>query len=68
MNRIINETTVKLYHYGAHDQLKQHLQDFLDAFNLTKRLKTPTPYEEIIEGWQKNLSDLQSIYFTTLWD
>ena len=56
MNRTIKEATVKRYHYGAHAQLKTHLQAFLKAYNFAKRLKTLkglTPYEKAIEGWQK---------------
>ena len=56
MNRTIKEATVKRYHYSAHEQLKAHLQTFLKAYNFAKRLKTLkglTPYEKVIEGWQK---------------
>ena len=31
MNRIIKEAAVKRYHYGSHDQLRQHIQLFVDA-------------------------------------
>jgi transposase InsO family protein len=57
MNRTIKEATVKRYHYGSHDQLKQHLQTFLMAYNFAKRLKTLhglTPYEYICSIWTKN--------------
>lgn len=50
MNRMIKEATVKRYHDGSHDELKQHLQAFLMAYNFAKRLKTLkglTPYEYI---------------------
>lgn len=56
MNRTIKEATVKRYHYSSHEQLKEHLQTFLMAYNFAKRLKTLkglTPYEEIIKWWQK---------------
>ncbi len=39
MNRMIKEATVKRYHYDSHDQLRQHLQDFIDAYNFAVRLK-----------------------------
>ncbi len=42
------------YHYGSHDELKQHLQTFLMAYNFAKRLKTLnglTPYEYICKIW-----------------
>ena len=54
MNRTIKEATVKRYHYDCHDQLRQHLQDFIDAYNFARRLKTLqglTPYEYICKCW-----------------
>ena len=40
MNRTLKEATVKRYHYESHDQLRTHLQLFLDAYNHARRLKT----------------------------
>ena len=40
MNRTLKEATVKTYHYQTHQQLKEHLQVFLLAYNFAKRLKT----------------------------
>ena len=40
MNRIINEATVKRYHYETHDQLTQHFSAFVAAYNFARRLKT----------------------------
>jgi hypothetical protein len=40
MNRTIKEATVQRYHYDSHAQLKQHLDDFVDAYNFGRRLKT----------------------------
>jgi transposase InsO family protein len=54
MNRTIKDATVKRYHYDSHDQLRIHLQDFLDAYNYARRLKTLsglTPYEYICKIW-----------------
>jgi len=54
MNRTIKEATVKRYHYDCHHQLRQHLQDFTDAYNFARRLKTLkglTPYEYICKCW-----------------
>ena len=48
MNRTLKEATVKRYHYDSHDQLRDHLAAFLDAYNFARRLKTLrglTPYE-----------------------
>jgi transposase InsO family protein len=54
MNRTIKEATVKRYHYDSHDQLRQHLADFVSADNFARRLKTLkglTPYEFICKCW-----------------
>ena len=54
MNRTIKDATVKRFHYDSHDQLRSHLQDFLDAYNFARRLKTLaglTPYEFICKIW-----------------
>jgi transposase InsO family protein len=50
MNRTIKEATVRTYHYENHDQLREHLAAFLNAYNFAKRLKTLsglTPYQHI---------------------
>ena len=54
MNRTIKDATVKRFHYDSHDQLRQHLKDFIDAYNFGRRLKTLkglTPYEYICRQW-----------------
>jgi len=54
MNRTLKDATVRRYHYGSHQQLQDHLQAFLDAYNFAKRLKTLnglTPYEAICKAW-----------------
>ena len=54
MNRTIKDATVKRFHYETHDQLRQHLSDFIDAYNYACRLKTLrglTPYEFICKAW-----------------
>jgi transposase-like protein len=51
MNRTIKQATVKTYHYQTVDQLKQHLYDFLMAYNYAKKLKIlkfMTPMQKII--------------------
>jgi len=56
MNRTLKEATVKRYHYESHDQLRTHLQLFLDAYNHARRLKTLrglTPYEHVLQVWTK---------------
>jgi transposase InsO family protein len=54
MNRTIKDATVKRFHYDRHDQLRQHLADFVAAYNFARRLKTLrglTPYEAICKAW-----------------
>ena len=54
MNRTIKDATVKRFHYESHDQLRQHLADFVAAYNFGRRLKTLkglTPYEFICKAW-----------------
>src|SRR4029450_12891917 len=54
MNRTLKDATVKRYHYESHDQLRQHLADFVTAYNFARRLKTLkglTPYEFICKRW-----------------
>ena len=54
MNRTIKEATVKRFHYDDHEQLRQHLADFIDAYNFGRRLKMLkglTPYEFICKQW-----------------
>ncbi|MFT9073244.1 IS481 family transposase [Gluconobacter potus] len=59
MNRTIKEATVKRFYYETHDQLRQHLTDFVAAYNFARRLKTLhglTPYEFICQQWEKDPS------------
>ncbi len=54
MNRTIKDATVKRFHYDSHDHLRQHLADFVSAYNFGRRLKTLkglTPYEYICKCW-----------------
>jgi transposase InsO family protein len=54
MNRTIKDATVKRDHYDNHDQLREHLDDFISAYNFGRRLKTLkglTPYEYICKIW-----------------
>lgn len=56
MNRTIKEAIVKRFHYDDHNQLRQHLADFISAYNFGRRLKTLkglTPYELICKCWTK---------------
>ena len=56
MSRAIKDATVKRYHYDSHQQLRAHLQLFVDAYNHARRLKTLrglTPYEHVCRVWTK---------------
>lgn len=56
MNRAIKEATVERYHYDTHDQLGQHLGDFIAASNFRRKLKTLkrlTPHEAICKAYLK---------------
>jgi len=54
MNRTLKEATVRRYYYDNHDKLRQHMANFIDAYNFAKRLKTLkglTPFEYITKCW-----------------
>jgi hypothetical protein len=54
MNRTIKEATVQRFHYESHQQLWQHLADFVAAYNFGRRLRTLkglTPFEYICKSW-----------------
>ena len=56
MNRTIKDATVKRFYYESHAQLRQHLDNFVSAYNFGRRLKTLkglTPYEFICQYWTK---------------
>jgi transposase InsO family protein len=57
LNRTLKEATVLRYPYQTTEQLNEHLQAFLLAYNHAKRLKTLrglTPHEFICTQHQKN--------------
>jgi transposase-like protein len=54
MNRTIKEATGKRFHYDDHAQLRNHMANFISAYNFGRRLKTLkglTPYEYICKIW-----------------
>lgn len=53
MKRTLKEATVKRFYYETHDQLCEHLANFVAAYNFAKRLKALTPYEFISKCWTK---------------
>jgi len=59
MNRTIKDATVKRFYYETHDELRNHLADFVAAYNYARRLKTLrglTPYEAICRAWAESPS------------
>ena len=38
MNQTIKEATVKRYYYHSREQVQTHLFDFIDAYNIARRL------------------------------
>lgn len=56
MNRTLKDATVNRYHYASHDDLRGHVQLFLDAYNHARRLKALRglmPYEFTCQAWTK---------------
>lgn len=56
MNLTLKDATVYRYFYETHQQLRDHLETFLMAYNFAKRLKTLnglTPFEFIYQKWQE---------------
>ncbi|WAW10769.1 IS481 family transposase [Oxalobacter vibrioformis] len=54
MNRTVKQATVNRYHYDDHKQFENHLQNFMNAYNFARRLKSLkglTPYEFICKIW-----------------
>jgi hypothetical protein len=50
------DATVKRFYYESHHQLRQHLADFVSAYNFGRRLKALkglTPFEYICKIWTK---------------
>jgi transposase InsO family protein len=64
MNRTVKEATVQRFYYEGHQQLRQHLEDFVKAYNFSRRLKTLkglTPYEYIASAGLLSQNDSNSI-------
>jgi transposase InsO family protein len=54
-NKTIKDATVKIYHYDNFIQLEKHLQEFIFAYNIAKKLKTlkfKTPFDFLIERYK----------------
>ena len=56
MNRTLKDATVRRSHSDTHDQLRGHLQLFLEAYTDARRLKTLrglTPYKFVLQAGTK---------------
>ena len=51
MNRTIKDATVKRCFYETHNQLRAHLQNFVDAYNFARRLKTLSGLTSFCKAW-----------------
>ena len=54
MNRTLKDTIVRRFHYATHEQLQQHLGQFLAPYHFAQRpktLKSLPPYEAICKAW-----------------
>lgn len=59
MNRTIKESTIKAYEYEGLEQLREHVQAFVQSYNFGKHLKAlrwKTPFRAICEAWEKDPS------------
>ncbi|WP_373851433.1 integrase core domain-containing protein, partial [Delftia acidovorans] len=59
MNRTIKESTIKAYEYEGLEQLREHVQAFIQSYNFGKHLKAlrwKTPFRAICEAWEKDPS------------
>lgn len=56
MNRTLKDATVKRFYYESHGFLRQHLTNFVAAYNFAHGLKTLkglTPYEFVCRAGRK---------------
>ena len=65
MNRTIKDATVNRYFYETHDELRAHLQNFLDAYNFappedSKPSKASPPMSSSAKPGLHSLTDSQS--------
>ena len=63
MNRTIKQVTVHHFHHDTHDQLRQHIAAFVNAYNFARRLKTLkglTPCEFVCKMLDQSARKIQS--------
>ncbi len=71
INRSIKENTVYRYFYQSDEELRQHLEMFLQAYNFGKRLKTlkgRSPYEFICDRWRETPERFHQNHTISIWD
>jgi transposase-like protein len=54
-NKTIKDATIKIYHYDNFEQIKNHLEEFILAYNFAKKLKSlkfKTPLEFLVEKFK----------------
>lgn len=59
MNRTIKKFTIKAYEYQGVEQLREHVQAFVQSYNFGKHLRAlrwKTPFRAICEAWAKDPS------------
>lgn len=59
MNQTIKESTIKAYEYEGLDQLREHVQAFVQSYNFRKHLKAlrwKTLFRAMCEAWEKDPS------------
>jgi transposase-like protein len=57
MNRSIKDATIRIYYYKTKEEVMSHINDYLQAYNFGKKLKSlqyKTPYEYIMDQWEKD--------------
>ena len=57
MNRTIKDAAIKAFHYCDLESLSAHVLANASAFKFAKHLKAlrwKTPYQTIVDAWQKN--------------
>ncbi|AIJ48452.1 hypothetical protein Cthiooxydans_37600 [Comamonas thiooxydans] len=71
MNRTFRESTIKAYEYEGLEQLREHVQTFVQSYNFGKHLKAlrwKTPFRPMCEAWEKTQAALDFIRTISLWD
>ncbi len=57
MNRTVKDANVNRYYYQSNEQLEEHLNAFIMAYNFAKQLKTLkglSPFDFIVMSWGEN--------------